>query len=92
MQNFEFKRGSTLELEITLTDSVGAPLVYDVGDMRAEVRDSTSILAVLDITTTETPGVYIMRSDVDTSGWAFGVVYTDIRITSNGKTIPVFIY
>lgn len=92
MQNFEFKRGSTLELLVTLTDSLDTPMTINPADMRAEVRDSTTLLAVLDIAVTANPGEYLLTSKTDTSAWGFGVVYIDIRITTNGLTAPVCIY
>lgn len=85
MESFDFKRGSTFECAITLTDSNGDPVVIDPADMQAQLRDSSNVLlADLDITT-DTPGTYLLSTDSDTSAWALGVAFCDIRATVGTK-------
>jgi hypothetical protein len=85
MQNLEFKRGATFEFEIALTDEDDVPVILDVANMRAELRDGSTLLSVLDIADTATPGTYLLSTDDDTSEWDYGVVMTDIRATIDGK-------
>lgn len=79
ISSFQFKRGSTLVFELALVDDDGAPVIIDVADMRAEVRDGSELLCVLTIATTAVPGTYLLSTDEDTSDWDYGVVMTDIR-------------
>jgi len=81
----QFKRGASFELEITLTDDAGDPVIIDVADMRAELRDGSTLVSVLDIATTVTPGTYLLSTDDDTSDWSYGLHMTDIRAEIGDK-------
>lgn len=81
----EFKRGASFELELALTDDAGDPVIIDVADMRAELRYGSTLVSVLDIATTLTPGTYLLSTDDDTSDWSYGLHSTDIRATIDGK-------
>lgn len=87
ISSFEFKRGSTLIFELSLVDDAGDPVVIDVADMRAEVRDGSELLSVLTIATTAVPGTYLLSTDDDTSDWDYGVVMTDIRAEIGGNIV-----
>lgn len=87
ISSFEFKRGSTLFFELSLVDDAGDPVVIDVADMRAEVRDGSELLCVLTIAITAVPGTYLLSTDEDTSDWDYGVVMTDIRAEVGGNIV-----
>lgn len=87
----QFKRGSTFELEVTLIDAESAPVVFDVADMQAQVRDGDTILSTLDIATTAIPGTYLLRTNDDTSSWDLGVIQTDIRVVTSVDAQKIFI-
>ena len=81
----EFKRGSSFELEIALADDNGDAVVIDVADMRAELRYGSTLVSVLDIATTATPGTYLLSTDDDTSDWSYGLHRLDIRAEIGSK-------
>lgn len=82
ISSFEFKRGSTFQCEVNLTDDEANPVILDIADMRAEIRDGSTLVAELDIALTATPGTYLVSSTEDTADWPLGVAMMDIRVES----------
>lgn len=82
ISSFEFKRGSTFQCEVNLTDDEANPVILDIADMRAEIRDGSTLVAELDIALTATPGTYLLTATEDTSDWTLGLKMMDIRVTS----------
>lgn len=90
------KRGQSFEAYVDYDDS-GTPLTFPASELRSSVRTiAGELLSDLTITSTATPGRYMLRQ-LDTTHWPVGEVLCDVKRLTGGVSlytqtfvIPVF--
>lgn len=82
----EIKRGAAFEFEVELSTGQDEPIVLALENSTAQVkRLNDELKTEMTIESGDDPGVYVLASNEDTSGWELEIMAVDIRTVINGK-------